>query len=89
MTEHLTECPKFALRYTISRCICDALRRCERRVRFSVAQEGAMESGWKAGVQAAREAIKAEFMQEGKLFNCYYECTNEALAAIDTLKGDR
>jgi hypothetical protein len=29
---------------------CDALRRCERRVRFSIVQEGAMETGWKAGL---------------------------------------
>ena len=45
--------------------------------------------GWNEALNKAREAIKAEFMQEGKLFNCYYECTDEALAAIDALKDDR
>lgn len=44
--------------------------------------EAIYNDGYAAGVQAARDAVAALWG------NCYYECKDEALAAIDALRGD-
>ena len=79
MTEHLPEC------WCAGRC--PLYEGCECPCRDCICS--ALRDCEKRVLDTAREAVKAEFMQEGKLFNCYYECANEALAAIDALKGEK
>ena len=99
-TEHLPECSYTpGIWYSLDDdCICDALRACEQRVNDEWVRDYGGHRAFALGVQAAREAVVAltprldvEKYKGG--YDCCgcsttYDLMEDALAAIDALRGE-
>lgn len=98
MSEHLPECPWADHGFALP-CICDRLRACEQRVREDMAlqylvsdreQQEQEERAFAAGVQAARDAVAAVSVGGQHFWAVgFRDGTEQALAAIDGLRGER